>query len=153
MATVFQTPAELLGAVGKHLGHSEWMEVSQERIQLFADATDDHQWIHVDPARAKQGPFGAPIAHGYLTLSLVNRFLPEIVEVRGISMGVNYGADRIRFPAPVKVGSRIRGGAELIEVENTKDGGVQAKIRVTVEIEGGERPACVVDTISRYYPK
>jgi acyl dehydratase len=128
------------------------MEVAQERIQLFADATDDHQWIHVDPERAKQGPFGAPIAHGYLTLSLVNRFLPEIVEVRGISMGVNYGADRIRFPAPLKVGSRIRGGAELIEVENTRDGGVQAKIRVTVEIEGGERPACVVDTISRYYP-
>jgi acyl dehydratase len=152
VATVFSTPAELAASVGKHLGHSEWMEVSQERIQLFADATDDHQWIHVDPARAKEGPFGAPIAHGYLTLSLVNRFLPEIVEVRGISMGVNYGADRIRFPAPVKVGSRIRGGAELIEVENTKDGGVQAKIRVTVEIEGGERPACVVDTISRYYP-
>ena len=152
MATVFQTPAELAASVGKHLGHSAWMEVSQERIQLFADATDDQQWIHVDPARAAQGPFGAPIAHGYLTLSLVNRFLPEIVEVRGISMGVNYGADRIRFPAPVKVGSRIRGGAELIEVENTKDGGVQAKIRVTVEIEGSDRPACVVDTISRYYP-
>ena len=153
MATIFQTPAELSSSIGKHLGHSAWMEVTQERIQLFADATDDQQWIHVDPERAKQGPFGAPIAHGYLTLSLVNRFLPEIVEVRGISMGVNYGADRIRFPAPVKVGSRIRGGAELIEVENTKDGGVQAKIRVTVEIEGGERPACVVDTISRYYPK
>jgi acyl dehydratase len=153
VATVFSTPAELAASVGKHLGHSDWMEVSQDRIQLFADATDDHQWIHVDPARAKQGPFGAPIAHGYLTLSLVNRFLPEIVEVRGISMGVNYGADRIRFPAPVKVGSRIRGGAELVEVENTRDGGVQAKIRVTVEIEGGDRPACVVDTISRYYPK
>ena len=153
MATIFQTPAELSSSIGKHLGHSAWMEVTQERIQLFADATDDQQWIHVDPERAKQGPFGAPIAHGYLTLSLVNRFLPEIVEVRGISMGVNYGADRIRFPAPVRVGSRIRGGAELIEVENTKDGGVQAKIRVTVEIEGSERPACVVDTISRYYPK
>jgi len=153
VATIFQTPAELSSSIGKHLGHSAWMEVTQERIQLFADATDDQQWIHVDPERAKQGPFGAPIAHGYLTLSLVNRFLPEIVEVRGISMGVNYGADRIRFPAPVKVGSRIRGGAELIEVENTKDGGVQAKIRVTVEIEGSERPACVVDTISRYYPK
>ena len=152
MATIFQTPAELSSSIGKHLGHSAWMEVTQQRIQLFADATDDQQWIHVDPERAKQGPFGAPIAHGYLTLSLVNRFLPEIVEVRGISMGVNYGADRIRFPAPVKVGSRIRGGAELIEVENTKDGGVQAKIRVTVEIEGSERPACVVDTISRYYP-
>ena len=153
MATLFQTPAELSSAIGKHLGYSAWMEVTQDRIQLFADATDDQQWIHVDPTRAAQGPFGAPIAHGYLTLSLVNRFLPEIVEVRGISMGVNYGADRIRFPAPVKVGSRIRGGAELIEVENTKDGGVQAKIRVTVEIEGSERPACVVDTISRYYPK
>jgi acyl dehydratase len=153
VATIFQTPAELSSSIGKHLGHSAWMEVTQQRIQLFADATDDQQWIHVDPERAKQGPFGAPIAHGYLTLSLVNRFLPEIVEVRGISMGVNYGADRIRFPAPVKVGSRIRGGAELIEVENTKDGGVQAKIRVTVEIEGGDRPACVVDTISRYYPK
>ena len=152
MATIFETPAELAASAGKHLGHSAWMEVTQERIQLFADATDDQQWIHVDPARAAQGPFGAPIAHGYLTLSLVNRFLPEIVEVRGISMGVNYGADRIRFPAPVKVGSRIRGGAELIEVENTKDGGVQATIRVTVEIEGSERPACVVDTISRYYP-
>jgi acyl dehydratase len=152
MATIFETPAELAGSIGKHLGHSAWMEVTQDRIQRFADATDDQQWIHVDPARAKQGPFGAPIAHGYLTLSLVNRFLPEIVEVRGISMGVNYGADRIRFPAPVKVGSRIRGGAELIEVENTKDGGVQAKIRVTVEIEGSDRPACVVDTISRYYP-
>ena len=153
MATLFQTPAELASAIGKHLGHSAWMEVTQDRIQLFADATDDQQWIHVDPERAKQGPFGAPIAHGYLTLSLVNRFLPEIVEVRGISMGVNYGADRIRFPAPVRVGSRIRGGAELIEVEKTQDGGVQAKIRVTVEIEGSDRPACVVDTISRYYPK
>jgi acyl dehydratase len=152
MATIFETPAALAASIGKHLGHSTWMEVTQDRIQRFADATDDQQWIHVDPARAAQGPFGAPIAHGYLTLSLVNRFLPEIVEVRGISMGVNYGADRIRFPAPVRVGSRIRGGAELIEVENTKDGGVQAKIRVTVEIEGGERPACVVDTISRYYP-
>ena len=152
MATVFSTPTELAASVGKHLGHSAWMEITQERIQLFADATDDQQWIHVDPARAAQGPFGAPIAHGYLTLSLVNRFLPEIGEVRGISMGANSAADRIRFPAPVKVGSRIRGGAELIEVENTKDGGVQAKIRVTVEIEGSERPACVVDTISRYYP-
>jgi acyl dehydratase len=151
--TVFSTPAELAAKVGQHLGYSAWMDVSQDRIQRFADATDDHQWIHVDPARAKEGPFGAPIAHGYLTLSLVNRFLPEIVEVRGISMGVNYGADRIRFPAPVKVGSRIRGGAELVEVENTRDGGFQAKIRVTVEIEGGERPACVVDTISRYYAK
>jgi acyl dehydratase len=106
----------------------------------------------VDPLRAKEGPFGSTIAHGYLTLALVNKFLPEIVEVRGISMGVNVGADRLRFPAPVPVGSRIRGRGELVGAERTKDGGVQAKIRVTVEIEGGERPACVVDTLSRYYP-
>jgi len=152
VATVFEKPGALKSAVGRHLGYSGWLDVTQERIALFADATDDHQWIHVDPARAEQGPFGACIAHGYLTLSLVNRFLPEIVEVRGIAMGVNYGADRIRFPAPVPVGSRIRGGAELVEVEDTKDGAVQAKIRVTVEIEGRDRPACVVDTISRYYP-
>jgi acyl dehydratase len=150
--TVFEKPADLKGAVGRHLGHSAWMEVTQDRVDRFADATDDHQWIHVDPERARGGPFGGPIAHGYLTLSLVNRFLPEIVEVRGIAMGVNYGADRIRFPAPVRVGARIRGGAELVEAEDTRDGAVQAKIRVTVEIEGGERPACVVDTLSRYYP-
>lgn len=152
MSTTFATPAELLGAVGQPLGTSEWLTITQERVNGFADATDDHQWIHVDPERAKAGPFGGPIAHGYLTLSLVNRFLPEIVQVHGISMGVNYGADRIRFPAPVKVGARIRGSAELIEAEQTKDGGVQAKIRVTVEIEGEARPGCVVDTISRYYP-
>ena len=151
MPTVFERPAQLKQAVGRHLGHSEWMEVTQQRVNGFADATDDHQWIHVDPERAARGPFGGCIAHGYLTLSLVNRFLPEIVEVRGIAMGVNYGADRVRFPAPVRVGARIRGGAELIEVEDTRDGAVQAKIRVTVEIEGGERPACVVDTVSRYY--
>ena len=153
MATVFQSPSELAAATGRHLGTSEWLPITQERVDQFAEATEDRQWIHVDPARAKQGPFGAPIAHGYLTLSLVNFFLPQIVDVRGISMGVNYGADRLRFPAPVRVGSRVRGGAELLKVEETKDGGVQATIRVTVEIEGGDRPACVVDTISRYYPE
>src|SRR5512134_2126055 len=152
MPSVFENPGELEKAVGQRLGESAWLEITQQRVNLFADATDDHQWIHVDPDRARGGPFGAPIAHGYLTLSLVNRFLPEIVEVRGISMGVNYGADRIRFPAPVKVGARIRGSAELVEAERTKDGAVQAKIRVSVEIEGGDRPGCVVDTISRYYP-
>jgi acyl dehydratase len=149
---VFKEPAELKGAVGQQLGHSDWLEITQERIDLFADATDDHQWIHVDPERAKRGPFGATIAHGYLTQSLVNRFLPEIVEVRNISMGVNYGADKIRFPAPVPVGSRVRGSAELIRVEEVKNGGVQATIRVTVEIAGSDRPGCVIDTISRYYP-
>ena len=152
MTMVFKTPADLKTAVGQHLGYSDWLEITQERINQFADATGDHQWIHVDPERAKSGPFGACIAHGYLTLSLVNMFLPHIVEVRGIRMGVNYGADKVRFPAPVRVGARIRGGGELIKVDDVK-GGVQATIRVTVEIDGSDRPACVVDTISRYYPE
>jgi len=153
MTTIFESPRELLGAVGRELGASDWLLIDQERIDKFADATGDHQWIHDDPVRAKDGPFGRCIAHGYLTQSLVNAFLPEIVEVRGISMGVNYGADRLRFPAPVPVGSRIRGRGELIAAEETKDGGVQATIRVTVEIDGGDRPGCVIDTISRYYPE
>jgi acyl dehydratase len=152
MPSVFETPAALEKAVGQRLGESAWLEVTQDRVDLFADATDDHQWIHVDPERARGGPFGAPIAHGYLTLSLVSRFLPEIVEVKGISMGVNYGVDRVRFPAPVKVGARIRGVGELLEAERQKDGSVQAKVRVTVEIEGGAKPACVAETLSRYYP-
>ena len=152
MSTVFPNPAALKDAVGKALGHSDWLEITQERIDLFAEATGDHQWIHVDPERAKEGPFGATIAHGYLTQSLVNHFLPQIVRVEGIAMGINYGADKLRFPAPVPVGSRVRGSAELIEASDTKDGAVQAKIRVTVEIEGSDRPGCVVDTISRYYP-
>lgn len=153
MATIFNHPNELKDAVGKHLGVSEWLEIDQARIDKFADATGDHQWIHVDPERAKQGAFGSTIAHGYLTLSLVNKFLPEIIDVRGISMGVNYGSDRLRFPAPVPVGSRVRGSAELIKVEDVKGGAVQSTVRVTVEIEGGERPACVIDTISRYVPE
>ena len=151
MSRVFSTPAELLGAVGEHLGASEWLEIDQERINQFADATGDHQWIHTDPERAKDGPFGKCIAHGYLTLSLVNMFLPQIIDVQGISMGVNVGCERIRFPAPVPVGSRVRGVGELLSAEELK-GGVQSVVRITVEIEGGDRPACVVDTISRYFP-
>ncbi len=151
MTTVFEAPHELKAAEGQHLGYSEWLEITQDRIDKFADATGDHQWIHVDPVRAKEGPFGACIAHGYLTQSLVNMFLPQIVEVRGVSMGVNYGADKLRFPAPVPVGSRVRGGGELLKVEEVK-GGVQATIRVAVEIEGSDRPGCVIDTISRFYP-
>ena len=152
MTTVFKTPLDLEAAVGQRLGESEWLTIDQNRINLFADATGDHQWIHVDPEKAKTGPFGDTIAHGYLTLSLVNMFLPEIVDVQGIAMGVNYGCEKVRFPSPVKVNSRVRGVGELVQVENVK-GGVQATIRVTVEIEGSERPACVVDTISRYYPE
>ena len=153
MATIFEKPQDLLKAVGQSLGESEWLTISQERINQFAEATGDHQWIHVDPERAQEGPFGACVAHGYLTQSLVNFFLPQIVEVRGISMGVNYGADRLRFPAPVPVGSSIRGSAELLSAEKTRDGGIQATIRVTVEIQDGDRPGCVIDTISRYYPR
>ena len=151
MPTVFKSPNDLAAAVGKQLGKSEWMQVTQDRINKFADATDDHQWIHVDVERAKRGPFGAPIAHGYLTLSLVSLFLPQIMEVHGISMGVNYGTDKVRFPAPVPAGSKLRGSGELVKVENVGGGGVQATVRVTVEIEGKDKPACVVDTISRYY--
>lgn len=151
MTTIFKAPHELLDAVGKPLGHSEWLLIDQDRINLFADATGDHQWIHVDPVKAKDGPFGACIAHGYLTLSLVNLFLPQIVDVQGISMGVNVGCGKIRFPMPVKVDSRVRGFGEVVEAEEVK-GGIQAVIRVTVEIEGSDKPACVVDTISRYFP-
>jgi acyl dehydratase len=153
MPTIFATPRELLGAVGKPLGASDWLTIDQARVNLFADATGDHQWIHVDPERAKSGPFGATIAHGYLTLSLVNLFLPQLLEVRGASMGVNYGCDRVRFPAPVRVGSRVRGVGEVVAAEEVKGGAVQVTVRVSVEIEGGERPACVVDTISRFVPE
>ncbi|WP_067520344.1 MaoC family dehydratase [Endozoicomonas ascidiicola] len=152
MTTIFKTPYELKDKVGQVLGESQWLTIDQDRINLFAEATGDHQWIHVDPARAKEGPFGACIAHGYLTLSLVNLFLPEIMDVQGISMGVNYGTDKIRFPNSVIVGSKVRGVGELIKVEEVK-GGLQSTVRVTVEIENEARPACVVDTISRYYPR
>lgn len=151
-ARIFETPSALLDAVGESFGPTEWVAIEQDRIDLFAQATDDHQWIHVDPARAKDGPFGGTIAHGYLTMSLVNRFLPELVEVRGVSMGINIGTDNLRFLNPVRSGKRIRGTGELVKAEEAK-GGVQAVVRVTVEIEGEAKPACVVDTISRFYPE
>ena len=151
MTTTFQAPAALLEAVGRHLGYSDWLEIDQQRIDLFADATGDHQWIHVDPVRAAEGPFGRTIAHGYLTLSLANLVLPMIMRVENTSMGVNYGCEKVRFPAPVPVGSRVRGGGEVISAEEVK-GGVQVVVRMTIEIEGSDRPACVVDTISRFFP-
>ncbi|WDD92166.1 MaoC family dehydratase [Burkholderia sp. FERM BP-3421] len=147
---VFAHPGELAAAVGETLGASAWLAIDQIRIDGFAEVTGDHQWVHVDPARAKAGPFGACIAHGYLTLALVNAFLPQIVRIDGARFGVNYGCDRIRFPAAVKVGARVRGIGELLRVEPFDDG-VQAWIRVTVEIEDGDKPGCVADTISRYY--
>ncbi|MEI7593450.1 MAG: MaoC family dehydratase [Actinomycetes bacterium] len=147
--TVFEGVEQVKDAVGRDLGTSEWIEITQDRIDLFAEATGDHQWIHVDPQRAATGPFGGTIAHGYLTLSLSNAFMPEIVEVRGVSMGVNYGTGKVRFPAPVPVGSRIRGSATLTAVEEVA-GGIQTTIVMTVEIEGGSKPACVVESISRF---
>lgn len=149
-ARVFAHPGELIEAVGEPLGASAWLALEQGRIDLFADATLDHQWVHVDPERAAVGPFGACIAHGFLTLSLVNYFLPQIVRIDGAKLGVNYGCDKIRFPAPVRVGARVRGVGQLLRAE-TFEGGVQAWIRVTVEIDGESKPGCVADTISRYY--
>lgn len=149
MANVFSSAAELFAAQGKDLGVTDWIQVTQKQIDQFADATGDHQWIHVDPVRAKGGPFGACIAHGYLTLALVNVFLPELVKVENMKMGVNVGCDRVRFPSPVRVGSRLRGRGEMVKVEQI-GAAVQTTVRVTVEIEGAERPGCVVDTVSRY---
>ena len=151
MKTVFDSKEAVTSRVGTELGVSDWLTIEQSRVNGFADATNDHQWIHVDPARAAAGPFGATIAHGYLTLSLVSWFMPQIVDLSAMKMGVNYGCEKVRFPAPVKVGSRVRGRAMLVSAEATKDGGVQAVIRVSVEIENGDKPGCVADTIARYY--
>ncbi|MGC6511478.1 MAG: MaoC family dehydratase [Parvibaculales bacterium] len=151
MKQIYQTPNDLMGQEGVTLGPTDWMVVEQDRVDGFADATDDHQWIHVDPVKAADGPFGGTIAHGYLTLSLANKFLPAMLEVEQMSMGVNYGIDKARFPNAVKVGAKIRATGEFIKIEEVK-GGVQSTLRVTIEVEGEERPACVVDTISRYYP-
>lgn len=150
-ARIFATPAALHDAAGAALGPTEWLTVTQEMIDLFARATGDHQWIHVDVERAKTGPFGGTIAHGYLTMSLVNHFLPEMIEVQGVSMGINVGADRLRFLSPVPAGSRLRARGEIVSVEDIK-GAVQSTVRVTLELDGAERPACTIDTISRYFP-
>ena len=136
-------------ALGTHLGYSDWLEITQDRVDVFADATGDHQWIHVNVDKAKNGPFGAPIAHGYLTMSLSNMFLPQIVEVTDVSMGINYGTDSVRFPAPVVVGTRIRAGAELIAVTDITNG-VQTTIRITIETDGSKKPNCVIDSLSRW---
>jgi acyl dehydratase len=146
----FRTLDDLRGAAGQHLGWSDWVEITQERVDLFADATGDHQWIHVDVDRAAaESPFGGPIAHGFLTLSLSNLFLPQLIEVPGASAGVNYGTGRVRFPSPVPVGSRVRGGAEITAVEEVA-GGVQTTIAITVEVGGQDKPACVIESLSRW---
>jgi acyl dehydratase len=148
--TTFESLDELRAGVVRHLGWSDWLTVDQDRVDLFAEATGDHQWIHVDVERATaESPFGGPIAHGYLTLSLSNLFLPQLVEVRGVSAGINYGTGRVRFPAPVPVGSRVRAGAELTAVDDIP-GGLQTTMTITIEVDGSDKPACVIESLSRW---
>jgi acyl dehydratase len=142
--------ADLPGMIGKHLGHSDWHTIDQEQINRFADATGDHQWIHVDVERAKSGPFGTTIGHGYLTLSLVPIFVFQLLKVEGAKLVVNYGLNKVRFPAPVPAGSRVRMGAEIAGVEPV-GGGVQVTLSATFEIEGQAKPACVAEILFRYY--
>ena len=136
--------------VGEHIGYTDWVEITQERVNAFADATGDHQWIHVDVERAKQGPFGGPIAHGYLTLSLAPWLGSELYTVSGVSMGVNYGIDKLRFPAPVPVGSNLRLGGRVLEVTDIP-GGAQIKLEYTFEVEGAAKPSCVAEVLYRMY--
>jgi acyl dehydratase len=143
---VFNGIDELEKVVGEHLGHSDWHTVTQEKVDQFADATGDHQWIHVDTEKARSGPFGGTIAHGYMTLALIPMLNAQIYRVDGLTMGINYGCNKVRFPAPVPVGSRVRAGAELVELSSTPQG-AQAVIRTTIEVEDGEKPACVADTV------
>ncbi|MFC0527326.1 MaoC family dehydratase [Phytohabitans kaempferiae] len=147
---VFDSPAALASCVGETLGASDWLTVDQRRIDLFAEATDDHQWIHVDPTRAEGGPFGRTIAHGYLTLSLLPHLVAQIYRVDGVRMAINYGLNRARFPHPVPVGSRVRASSRLAAADIV-DGGIQAVLVSTVEIDGVSKPACVADTVTRYY--
>jgi len=136
--------------VGEHLGYSPYMEITQERVNQFAEATGDFQWIHIDVEKAKAGPFGAPIAHGYLTLSLGPVLLPEVFSVSGIAMGVNYGANKVRFTSPVPVGSNLRVGAKLLAVDDVA-GGAQVTMEATFEVEGASKPSCIAEIIFRYY--
>ncbi|WP_433193680.1 MaoC family dehydratase [Nocardia sp. CA-107356] len=148
---VFNGIGELEQAVGTHLGYSEWHTVTQEQIDLFAEATGDHQWIHVDPERAAQGPFGTTIAHGYLTLSLLPLLVSQVYRVDGLKMGINYGCNKVRFPSPVPSGSRVRASVELAEIKPT-GAGFQVMARVTIERDGGDKPACVAEALSVLVP-
>lgn len=149
MGTTFDSPNDLLDAIGVDLGSTDAVTITQEQIDKFAEATMDNQWIHVDTERAKKGPFGAPIAHGYLTMSLASHFLAQLVHVRGISMGINYGVDKVRFPSPVPVGSVLRARGEVVDAKEVP-GGVQATVRITIERDGSDKPAAIVDAIARY---
>jgi acyl dehydratase len=143
--------AELTALTGRHLGYSEWREVTQEQINTFADATDDHQWIHVDAERAAAGPFGTTIAHGFLTLSLLVPMWSEILHFEGVRLGINYGLNKVRFPSPVPVGSRVRAGATLVSVETVADGSLQIVVDFVIEREGSEKPCCIAQGLYRFY--
>lgn len=151
MATEIKGIAGLQELVGQHLGYSEYLEITQERVNAFADATGDHQWIHVDPERAKDGPFGGTIAHGYLTLSIGPMLAPQVSYVSGLSMGVNYGCGKVRFPSPVPVGSKLRLGMEVKEVDVIAPGQAQITYLYTFEVEGSTKPSCVAEVIIRVY--
>ena len=146
----FSGTQDFKGRIGEHLGYSDWLEITQERVNQFAEATGDFQWIHVDVERAKAGPFGGPIAHGYLTMSVAPTLMKDIFEVSNVSMAVNYGLNKVRFPSPVPVGSKLRVGAQLANVEDVS-GGIQATMDLTFEVEGAEKPACVAQIVFRYY--
>lgn len=149
---IFDTLAELAACVGQEVAVSDWVTITQAQVNQFADATGDHQWIHVDPDRARSGPFGAPIAHGFLTLSLLPRFFESAFDVRGSSMGVNYGLNRVRFTAPVPVGSRLRARMTLLSAEPIAGDGLQMTWSVAVEREGSDKPVCVAESLVRRYP-
>jgi acyl dehydratase len=151
MTTTVNGLSQLEQLAGQHLGHSEWREITQDRIDGFADATDDHQWIHVDPERAAGGPFGGTIAHGFLTLSLLIPLWDEILTVEGVTTKVNYGLNRVRFTGPVPAGSKIRAGAAVVSVDRIAGDGVQVVIDFTVERDGVEKPCCVAQAVHRYY--
>jgi acyl dehydratase len=148
----FETLADLAAHVGEEIAVSDWLAITQEQVNLFAQATGDHQWIHVDVERAKRGPFGAPIAHGFLTLSLLPRLVESSLEVRQARMGVNYGLNKVRFTAPVPVGSRVRARVTLLLADAIDHGGYQFTWNVVIELEGSAKPACVAESINRRYP-
>ncbi|SES30844.1 MaoC family dehydratase [Lentzea albida] len=151
MTTTVNGIAELRALAGRDLGHTDWLQVDQDRVDTFASATDDHQWIHVDPERAAAGPFGGTIAHGYLTLALLIPLMTELLEVSGVRMSLNYGLDKVRFPAPVPVGAKIRLRGTVASVEDVPGDGVQLTVDFTVEIEGSAKPACVARAVYRHY--
>jgi acyl dehydratase len=151
MTTTANGLDEIKALAGTDLGHTDWLQVSQERVNTFADATDDHQWIHVDPERAAGGPFGGTIAHGYLTLALLIPLMTELLDVTGVRMSINYGLDKVRFPAPVPVGAKIRLRGQVASADEVAGNGVQVTVDFTVEIEGSEKPACVARGIYRHY--